>query len=32
MCAYLKVEAIPDILQSQFGRVVAMLEKKRGAN
>lgn len=30
-CQYLKVEAIPDIRQSQFGRVIAMLEKKRGA-
>lgn len=31
LCAYLKVEAVPDIRQSQFGRVIAMLEKKRGA-
>lgn len=30
-CQYLKVDAIPDIRQSQFGRVIAMLEKKRGA-
>jgi hypothetical protein len=31
LCAYLKIEAIPHIRQSQFGRVIAMLEKKRGA-
>jgi len=30
-CQYLKVEAVPHIRQSQFGRVIAMLEKKRGA-
>lgn len=30
-CQYLKVEAIPRIRLSQFGRVIAMLEKKRGA-
>lgn len=29
-CRYLNVEAIPDIRQSQFGRVIVMLEKKRG--
>lgn len=28
-CAYLKIEAIPDLRQSQYGRAVAMLEKKR---
>lgn len=32
LCAYLKVEAIPDITQSQYGRVTAMLEKKRRVN
>jgi hypothetical protein len=31
LCAYLKVEAVPMIAASQFGRVIAMLEKKRGA-
>lgn len=30
-CAYMKVEAVPDIRQSQFVRAVQMLEKKRGA-
>lgn len=29
LCQYLKVEAIPDILQSEFARVVTMLEKKK---
>ena len=31
LCDYLKVEAIPDIPARDFKRVVAMLEKKRGA-
>lgn len=30
-CAYMKIEAVPDIRQSQFDRAVQMLEKKRGA-
>lgn len=29
-CAYMKVEAVPDISASQFNRAVTMLEKKRG--
>lgn len=29
-CAYMKIEAIPDIATSQFQRAVQMLEKKRG--
>lgn len=29
-CAYMKIEAVPDIRQSQFDRAVQMLEKKRG--
>ncbi|TGT64279.1 hypothetical protein EN802_33020 [bacterium M00.F.Ca.ET.159.01.1.1] len=30
-CAYLKVESVPDITVSEFPRVIAMLEKKKGA-
>lgn len=30
-CAYMKVEAVPDITVSQYQRAVTMLEKKRGA-
>ncbi len=30
-CAYMQVEAVPDITVGQFPRAVAMLEKKRGA-
>lgn len=30
-CAYMKIEAVPDIRQSQFDRAVQMLERKRGA-
>lgn len=31
-CAYFKVEAVPDLLASQFDRAIKSLEKKRGAS